>query len=342
MSKQQILSTAKIITLALIIALGIRSIAAFSNPPGAPPACPSGYPGCDAPLNAGPTAQSKAGALTLNASSSGQYPTGLYVFGQTVLDNSIASSSAVKIVDGSQHAGYVLTSDGNGNATWAAPTGGGASTGGIVATAGDLIVNSSPITTSWQTVNLGPSGLNYVPTNATAVVLRGETYVDPNCGNKSNIYLYARQNSSASPKVVSSTLVNNGINCYTVGGGNSGLTIVPLNSGGSIDYKLSILGNESALTNLYVVGYILSSGSTGTASTGKVYWEEDFDTNVGESQLYCNSVTGTGYCTTSAQNEVSMGCTDANILQDYVISSAKKSSEWTAIKHVGYCVGAPN
>ena len=73
MSKQQILSTAKIITLALIIALGIRSIAAFSNPPGAPPACPSGYPGCDAPLNAGPTAQSKAGALTLNASSSGQY-----------------------------------------------------------------------------------------------------------------------------------------------------------------------------------------------------------------------------------------------------------------------------
>ena len=134
MSKQQILSTAKIITLALIIALGIRSIAAFSNPPGAPPACPSGYPGCDAPLNAGPTAQSKAGALTLNASSSGQYPTGLYVFGQTVLDNSIASSSAVKIVDGSQHAGYVLTSDGNGNATWAAPTGGGGGGGGSVVT----------------------------------------------------------------------------------------------------------------------------------------------------------------------------------------------------------------
>ena len=134
MSKQQILSSAKIITLALIVALGVRSIAAFSNPPGAPPACPSGYPGCDAPLNAGPTAQSKAGALTVNASSSGMYPTGLYVFGQTVLDNSALATSAVKIVDGNQHAGYVLTSDGNGNATWSAPTGGSGGGGMSVVT----------------------------------------------------------------------------------------------------------------------------------------------------------------------------------------------------------------
>ncbi len=269
MNKQKIFSIAKVAILALIVAVGVSYTHAWTAPPGAPTACPAGYAGCDAPLNAGPVTQSKAGSLSLNASTTLQNLVGLYVFGQSVFDNSASAASAIKIVDGNQHSGYVLTSDANGNAVWAAPTGGG-STGGIVATPSDLLVNSSAITTSWQTANLGPSGLNYVPSGATAVVLRGETYVDPNCGEKSNMYLYARQNSSASAKVVSNTLLNNGINCYTVGGGNSGLTIVPLSSTGSIDYKVSVLGNESALTNLYVVGYITTSSSSSSVPSGSL------------------------------------------------------------------------
>lgn len=130
MNKNNIITTVRATILLAILIVGVRSISAFSNPPGAPTACPTGYPGCDAPLNVGPGTQSKAGSLTLNASST-QNPTGLYVFGQTVLDNSTLGGSAVKIIDGQQHSGYVLTSDGNGNAVWAAPTGGSSMGGGI-------------------------------------------------------------------------------------------------------------------------------------------------------------------------------------------------------------------
>ena len=41
--------------------------AAWSDAPNGPTRCPSGYPGCDAPINAGPTAQTKEGALTIGS-----------------------------------------------------------------------------------------------------------------------------------------------------------------------------------------------------------------------------------------------------------------------------------
>jgi len=51
-------------------------ILAFTEPSFTPPTCPSGEPGCDAPLNVGPNSQQKIGPLTLNT---GGAPTGLFV-----------------------------------------------------------------------------------------------------------------------------------------------------------------------------------------------------------------------------------------------------------------------
>ncbi len=41
-------------------------IFAFTDAPGSPPECPAGYPGCDAPINVGSTAQTKSGALSVS------------------------------------------------------------------------------------------------------------------------------------------------------------------------------------------------------------------------------------------------------------------------------------
>jgi hypothetical protein len=48
--------------LVLLFALTF-SLFAWQDAPQTPPGCPSGYPGCDVPLNVGPTPQSKAGKL---------------------------------------------------------------------------------------------------------------------------------------------------------------------------------------------------------------------------------------------------------------------------------------
>jgi hypothetical protein len=53
------------IAFGIALALGISAIA-FSEPSNTPPVCPSGTPGCDAPLNVSGTAQTKAGDLTVN------------------------------------------------------------------------------------------------------------------------------------------------------------------------------------------------------------------------------------------------------------------------------------
>lgn len=46
------------------------ALAAWSAPLNGPPTCTSGNPGCDAPLNIGPTAQTKSGSLTISGSGS--------------------------------------------------------------------------------------------------------------------------------------------------------------------------------------------------------------------------------------------------------------------------------
>lgn len=53
------------------LALGSFAIAALADwtaPNNTPPACPTGQPGCDAPVNVGASAQTKTGSLAINAS----------------------------------------------------------------------------------------------------------------------------------------------------------------------------------------------------------------------------------------------------------------------------------
>lgn len=119
-SSQKFLSILKVIVLALILAVGIQYIHAFTSAPVPAPTCPTGYPGCDAPLNVGSSAQTKLGSLTVNGSTTAQNAIGLYAWGQSVFNTGGVGTSAIQIIDGSQGVGKVLTSDANGNATWTA------------------------------------------------------------------------------------------------------------------------------------------------------------------------------------------------------------------------------
>ena len=55
-----------IVVFALSLVFGIPAVLAWSGPPGSPPTpCPTGYPGCDAPLNVSSVGQTKQGDLTV-------------------------------------------------------------------------------------------------------------------------------------------------------------------------------------------------------------------------------------------------------------------------------------
>ena len=80
--KVKMLQHAKSAPLKALIVLGLivsaETLYAWSAPPaGTPPNCPSGQPGCDAPINVSNTLQSKDGNLILNAA--GTFATGLSV-----------------------------------------------------------------------------------------------------------------------------------------------------------------------------------------------------------------------------------------------------------------------
>jgi hypothetical protein len=124
---KKLLSTLQIIILAVILAIGIQYVRAWTSSPGTPPTCPTGYAGCDAPINVGSLSQIKAGPLTVNASTTAQANIGFYSWGQSVFDNSAGlAPSAIRIIDGHQASGTVLTSDQYGDGTWQPVT----STGG--------------------------------------------------------------------------------------------------------------------------------------------------------------------------------------------------------------------
>ncbi|MDP2665523.1 MAG: hypothetical protein Q8P23_02685, partial [bacterium] len=62
----------------LALLLSAEAVYAWSGPPaGTPPACPSGQPGCDAPLNVSNVFQSKDANLLVNAA--GSYTIGFSV-----------------------------------------------------------------------------------------------------------------------------------------------------------------------------------------------------------------------------------------------------------------------
>ncbi len=101
--------TAASVMIGSLLMAGAISVAAqtsWSGPTQAPPNA-----NVAAPINVGLNNQSKLGTLSLNTDPVNAYPTGLIVWGKTIL-------KSVQVDDGTQGAGKVLTSDVNGNATW--------------------------------------------------------------------------------------------------------------------------------------------------------------------------------------------------------------------------------
>jgi hypothetical protein len=109
-----IIQQIKFIVVAVALAAGVSYASTWTAPLSSPPTCVSGNPGCDAPINVGSLAQTKLGSLVVNGISSSTYPTGLQVWGLSQFEG------PVQIIDGSQAAGSVLSSDANGDAKWIA------------------------------------------------------------------------------------------------------------------------------------------------------------------------------------------------------------------------------
>lgn len=157
----------KITILALVVAMTFSFVSAqFAPPPSSneqaylvPQSQPTSWsaPGCAAPncntpppVNTGIANQTKLGSLILNANTPDAYRYGLGVFGISQFFDNIeigttAKPATVKITDGNQADGKVLTSDANGLASWKMLAGGGTTgisgsfVSGIVSTASSNI-----------------------------------------------------------------------------------------------------------------------------------------------------------------------------------------------------------
>ncbi|MEO8637871.1 MAG: H-type lectin domain-containing protein [Candidatus Taylorbacteria bacterium] len=155
-AKQYILS----IALSLGILFGVSSLqAGYTAPTMAPP-----NGNAEAPINVGDNVQTKLGQLRINTQIIDPYKVGLLVFGKSIFNGNIeigttTSPATVKIFNGSQGSGKVLTSDDVGNATWQTPTGGG---GGGTGNWGNIFTYHTDVNfvngvSDWITISL-PSG----------------------------------------------------------------------------------------------------------------------------------------------------------------------------------------
>ncbi len=112
--KTSTLTTIKTIILALILAVGVQFVVAagtWTSAPANPPAN-----NVDAPINTSTLQQAKMGALWVNTDTSNPNIVGLVSNGESWFNG------RVKIVDGTQAAGKVLTSDANGYTSWQSPS----------------------------------------------------------------------------------------------------------------------------------------------------------------------------------------------------------------------------
>ena len=116
---KNLLQTIKIIVLALILSVGVGYLyaATWTGPSAQPP-----LSNAPAPINVGTIDQVKSAGLGLN---------------------SLLVSGPVKIVDGTQAAGKVLTSDATGLASWQTPTGGSGGAGSTVVCGGWIVKYNS-------------------------------------------------------------------------------------------------------------------------------------------------------------------------------------------------------
>jgi hypothetical protein len=130
------ISQAKIIVLALALALGISYVSAAGTWTG-PTATPPGG-NVDTPVNVGNNAQSKAGDLSVGAFLANL--NSLFLGNVTI--GSISAPAQFKLINGAQGSGKVLASDASGSATWVSTSSLGISGGGTS-------------TTTVQSVNVG-------------------------------------------------------------------------------------------------------------------------------------------------------------------------------------------
>ena len=121
--RTQVLDTAKIVILAALVVVGVQY--AFAGPPAGavPPACPSGQPGCDAPVNVGSSEQAKGGGFSAN--SLGSFVLNVDDDGGTPYDISLLPGTGITVTDG----GAITTNGIVEGATLEAGAGGVDSTG---------------------------------------------------------------------------------------------------------------------------------------------------------------------------------------------------------------------
>lgn len=118
-TKIKLVNSVKMIVLALIITIGMSYVVAWTGAPANPPS-----DNASAPLNVGNERQDKLGPLYLNtATSGGVSPIGLLVNGISKLYGNVEIGTttlpaSLKIVDGNQGAGRILTSNAEGRAGW--------------------------------------------------------------------------------------------------------------------------------------------------------------------------------------------------------------------------------
>ena len=129
-NKQEILQSGKVIVLALMLTVGIGALRAdWSAPSSLPPACTSGSPGCDAPINVSSASQTKIGGLVIGT---GAPEVALRASAGSIIAGTVAHDPNYKIntegyINGGSATAGGLCIRGVCKDTW--PSGGG--TGGI-------------------------------------------------------------------------------------------------------------------------------------------------------------------------------------------------------------------
>jgi hypothetical protein len=167
--------------------------------------------------------------------------------------------------------GYVLTSDGSGNATWQTPTGGGGTfTGGTVSALTNFI---SGLTTNEFTGNLGSSKTFYVSGNANnAEQIKLVTTFNPNnpailrVGNAA-IEMYSESGSSA-------------INSYVnVGDGD---VVIGRESGGSPQqFRISVTDGIKIIDDINLIGIVYDGDYSSNYTNRSLVDKEYVDNQVG-------------------------------------------------------------
>ncbi|MDB5259242.1 MAG: hypothetical protein JWO73_450 [Candidatus Taylorbacteria bacterium] len=263
MKKINIIDAAKTLILVLVLSIGAQYLFAWTGPCGSPASC-----NAPAPINVAGALQSKDGPLTINASTTSQFPIGFETYGTSIFHGTM------RIATGTPAAGKVLTAlDSSGNASWQTPAATSTATSSgstFVATDGDLIVvNGITTANSWVSVDLGPAGLNLVPAGAKTVMLKAflSATVNQNNGVQAtlNYAMYAKGYTDTNTKTVTNAnmSINNGGSGYAItgfGSGVSGTTVVSLDGSTKIWYQVARTitnGGVNTRSSLYVVGYTI-------------------------------------------------------------------------------------